>query len=167
MSITSKISPDSRFNMQKNDKCYKEFHELLNRVKENSIEPFQFLNNVLKEVNDDDDIQRSMKRTTYTDIDFQLASLMKRIESNVSILEKTKQRIKDINFITEKNKILASSELSDNKETSQINEQEKLKIELSNEHPEIDAVQHMLNSTLQIVQGIKKITIDDLDSKMH
>lgn len=69
MSIRCKNTRDSKFKMQKNDKCYKEFHELLNRVKGNSIEPFQFLNHVLKEVSDEGDIQSSLKRTTYTDID--------------------------------------------------------------------------------------------------
>ncbi|XP_051160593.1 uncharacterized protein LOC127281117 [Leptopilina boulardi] len=153
--------------MQKNDKCCKEFHELLHRVKKNPIEPLQFLSHVLDEVNDDDDNnQSSISRTTHTDIDFQLASLIKRIETNVSILERTNQRVKDINFITEKNKILSSRELNNyNKETlSQINEDE-LKTELNIEHPEIDAVQHMMNSTLQILKRIKKITIDDVDSK--
>lgn len=51
------------FNLEKNEKCCKEFHELLNQVKKKPIEPLNFLSHVLNEINDDEEIHSKAKHT--------------------------------------------------------------------------------------------------------
>ncbi|XP_033214618.1 uncharacterized protein LOC117171419 isoform X2 [Belonocnema kinseyi] len=160
----SKISADSVYNVD--DLSTEDLHDSLHRISKNPQEPFKFLSHILDNV--DTQNHSPLCRSKPTDIDRQLASLVRRVEMNKSLLERTNQRVKDINFIVEKNKILASKELDYDKDSlSKMGDCDD-KTEPNFEHPGIDAVQRTMKDTLQMLECIKKVAsgdaVDELSS---
>ncbi|XP_034936661.1 uncharacterized protein [Chelonus insularis] len=126
----------------------------LKRAKENPIEPFKFLTNIdgtYDSVNLND-----TQMSKSTDIDIRLASLSKRIQLNKSLLKKTSQRMKDINFITEKNNSITSRNLNNNfsKIDDKNSDENSLIIK---DDSRIDEMQRVLKNTIGVLSRMKEI----------
>ncbi|XP_012283881.1 uncharacterized protein LOC105701596 [Orussus abietinus] len=130
----------------------------VHRLKEDPVEPFSFLRNVF------DDVAHSEEKEP-TDVDLQLKTLLKRVELNKTLLERTNQRVKDVNFLVERNGILASRDLN-------YDEKSFLKIKESGEpaedssvskikHPGIDELQRTMKVTMEMLKHIKKIALGE------
>ncbi|XP_024935586.1 uncharacterized protein LOC107275100 isoform X2 [Cephus cinctus] len=146
--------------MEFNDLTPQDLQDSLIRARENPVEPFKFLCGILDDVVSDQHI--SVESTKATDIDLQLAALTRRIELNRNLLDMTNQRVKEINYLTEKNKVLASRDLAYDEECF-------LKLKEAGDpgttesvpetvHPGIDELRRTMDQTREMLRHVKKIS---------
>ncbi|XP_046750311.1 uncharacterized protein LOC124413634 [Diprion similis] len=145
----------------------------LARIDANTAKPFSFLTDII-----DDPQNEKRKLTTQgncdqelnpSDIDLQLASLVKRVELNRTLLEKTNQRIKDINFITERNRMVSLRDMNYDEDSFLLmKEAGDMKrpvspADLSSvSHPAIDELQQTISSTIKMLEYVHKMSNEDL-----
>ncbi|XP_046626181.1 uncharacterized protein LOC124307974 [Neodiprion virginianus] len=150
-----------------------DIRKTLARIDSNTAKPFSFLTDII-----DDPQNEKRKLTTQgicdqeldpTDIDLQLASLIKRVELNRSLLEKTNQRIKDVNFITERNRMILLRDMNYDEDTFLLmKEAGDIKgpvspVDLSSvSHPAIDELQKTMSSTIEMLEYVHKMSNGDL-----
>ncbi|XP_035740692.1 uncharacterized protein LOC118449793 isoform X1 [Vespa mandarinia] len=152
----------------------KDLEDSLKRAKENPTEPFTFLTKIPIE----DTIEGSALTKTKnesTEIDIKLANLMKRIELNKILLEKTNQRVRDIDYLVKRSElILPKNQIYDENIYMKIKstgKKESTKVESSIEYPEIEKFRRTMDATKDMLNYVKKIskgemTFDDLPEEL-
>ncbi|XP_046828821.1 uncharacterized protein LOC124428606 isoform X1 [Vespa crabro] len=152
----------------------KDLEDSLKRAKENPTEPFAFLTKIPIE----DTIEGSALTKTKnesTEIDIKLANLMKRIELNKVLLEKTNQRVRDIDYLVKRSElILPKNQIYDENIYMKIKssgKKESMKVESSIEYPEIEKFRRTMDATKDMLNYVKKIskgemTLDDLPEEL-
>ncbi|KAF7383844.1 hypothetical protein HZH68_014601 [Vespula germanica] len=152
----------------------KDLEDSLKRAKENPIEPFAFLNKISVEGTIEENILNKAKNES-TEIDIKLANLMKRIELNKTLLERTNQRVKDIDSLVKRSElILPKNQIYDENIYMKIKstaKKESTKIEPSIEYPEIEKFRRTMDKTKDMLNYVKKIskgemTLNDLPTEL-
>lgn len=135
----------------------KDLQQCLKRAKEEPLQPFSFLNKIPSEENPEKKTS-SKTRDETTEIDIQLSNLIKRVELNRILLERTNQRVKDIDFLVKRSEsILPTNQCYDEKEflkmkSSDLTKQSKIVTEIN--YPEIGK-----NDNQRLVDNSDKILV--------
>ncbi|KAK2588118.1 hypothetical protein KPH14_004173 [Odynerus spinipes] len=138
----------------------------LRRAKENPMQPFSFLT----KIPDEEKIETnafSKATNQSTEIDTQLAHLIKRVELNRTLLERTNQRIKDIDLLVKQSEsILPKNQFYDEEvfmkmKSSGITEPSKVVSDV--EHPEIEEFCRTMSDTKDILDYVKKISKGEMN----
>ncbi|XP_043488415.1 uncharacterized protein LOC122515214 [Polistes fuscatus] len=152
----------------------KNLQDSLKRVKENPIEPFAFLNKIPVEDTIEGNTFVKTKNESM-EIDIQLTNLMKRIELNRILLERTNQRVKDIDTLVKRSElILPKNQIYDEKifkKMKSADTTESSKIASQIEYPEIEEFRQTINTTKDVLNYLKKISkgemvLDDLPTEL-
>ncbi|XP_015181179.1 PREDICTED: uncharacterized protein LOC107068872 [Polistes dominula] len=168
-------SKKSSFSLCDVDKIkLKNLQDSLKRAQENPTEPFTFLNKIPVE----DTIEGNSfvkAKNESTEIDIQLTNLMKRIELNRILLERTNQRVKDIdNLVKRSELILPKNQIYDEnifKKMKSAETTESSKIASQVEYPEIEEFHRTMNTMKDVLNYMKKISkgevvLDDLPKEL-
>ncbi|KAL2737691.1 uncharacterized protein V1478_001777 [Vespula squamosa] len=152
----------------------KDLEDSLRRAKENPTEPFAFLTKIPVEDTIEGNVLTKAKNES-TEIDIKLANLMKRIELNKTLLEKTNQRVKDIDSLVKRSElILPKNQIYDENiymKMKSFAKKESTKVEPSIEYPEIEKFRRTMEATRDVLNYVKKIskgemTLDDLPTEL-
>ncbi|XP_047366442.1 uncharacterized protein LOC124955687 isoform X1 [Vespa velutina] len=152
----------------------KDLEDSLKRAKENPTEPFAFLTKIPIEDTIEGNTLTKTKNES-TEIDIKLANLMKRIELNKILLEKTNQRVRDIDYLVKRSElILPKNQIYDENIYMKIKstgKKESMKVESSIEYPEIEKFRRTMDATKDMLNYVKKIskgemTLDDLPEEL-
>ncbi|XP_043273082.1 uncharacterized protein [Venturia canescens] len=141
-------------------------YESLIRLKKNATEPFTFLNNILDEKQSN--VHNPVKKAKPTEIDLQLATLTRRVQLNKSLLERTNERVKEINFLVECNMMAAARELNyDQKELGnvKVNNEEVTDNDtaLNIACPGIKELKRTISVTKEMLTYVKKICNNEIE----
>ncbi|KAI4492278.1 hypothetical protein M0802_009859 [Mischocyttarus mexicanus] len=167
--ITEKRNNEKLFDLKKSSFSFydvdkitsKNLEDSLRRAKENLNEPFTFLNKIPVEDTIEGNSLIKTKNIESTEIDIQLTNLIKRIELNKTLLERTNQSVKDIdNLVKRSELILPKNQIYDEKIFQKMkltNKTQSSKIASQVEYPEIEEFHRTMNETKDVLNYMKKI----------
>ncbi|XP_048516087.1 uncharacterized protein LOC105685948 isoform X1 [Athalia rosae] len=150
-----------------------QIRESLCQVDARTTKAFSFLADIQSDNEEEDRVKPTRISKDHelspTDIDLQLSSLVKRVELNRALLEKTNQRIKEINFLAERNKMISIRDMN-------YDEESFLKLKEAGDiekpvpaagtatvfHPAIEELKKTMNATVQMLGYVNKMSSGDL-----